>query len=105
MIELYLYGKRRRFAPERDEHGRSVLRVEQRPKETLEMLLERVGIDVDEVYTIFLNAKLLTTRNTMAPWLGYQQVCEECHNWKLSIVLQDGSRLGLFGEDMAALVV
>jgi hypothetical protein len=41
----------------------------------------------------------------MANWLGYQQVRESPFDWDLKVPVKDGDRIGLFGEDMAALVV
>ena len=68
-------------------------------------LLKRVGIDEDEIYTIFLNASLLITRTKMGPYLGYQQADKQVHVWDLSTPVKDGDRVGLFGRDMATLVV
>jgi len=73
--------------------------------ESLEMLLKRAGLNIDEIFTIFINAKLLATHNSMAKWLEYPQICENCHSWDLSIRINDGDRIGLFGKDMPALVV
>jgi len=106
MISIHLYGKLRRYAPDDSPSGNSVIEVKATEDETLASLLERVGIEPDELYTIFINHKLLTSRTKFAHFLGYQQVHE--HNapkWDLSIPLKDGDRLGLFGPDMPALVV
>ena len=106
MISIRLYGKLRRFAPNKSPLGDSILQVASNENETLKKLLERIGIDPDELYTIFLNSKLLTTRTKIAPFLGYQQVnSEDCQDWDLSVVINDGDRLGLFGADMPGLVV
>lgn len=70
------------------------------------MLFDRAGIDPAELYTIFLNARLLTTRTRIASFLGYQQVLDhDCQAWDLSVIIHDGDRLGLFGHDMPGLVV
>jgi hypothetical protein len=82
-----------------------IIEVEARPMERLEDLLQRIGISMQELYTIFLNGKLLTTHNKMADYLGYQQFCEDCHNWDLCVTIKDGDRLALFGLDMATLVI
>jgi hypothetical protein len=106
MISIHLYGKLRRYAQQKSPSGDSVLEVEARENETLQMLLDRVGISVHEIYTIFINAKLLTSRTKMAPLLGYQQVCDEnCQTWDLKVIINDGDRIGLFGHDMSGLVV
>ncbi len=105
MAEIHLYGELRRFVPDSRPTGDSVIHLDSLENETLEALLQRAGLDIDEIYTIFLNSKLLTTHNTMAQYLGYQQVCENCRNWDLSVVIKNDDRLGIFGIDMAALVV
>jgi hypothetical protein len=105
MISIHLYGKLRQYASDNSPSGESVLRLEAVKNETLALLLKRAGIDIEEIYTIFLNARLLTTHNSMARWLEYPQVCQDCHDWDLSIIIKDGDRIGLFGRDMAALVV
>ena len=105
MISIHLYGKLRRFALDDSPSGNSILEIVAMENETLQMLLDRVGIGIDELYTIFINAKLLTSRTQYATYLGYQQVCEEnCQGWDLTVIINDGDRLGLFGPDMPALV-
>ncbi|MEN8171370.1 MAG: hypothetical protein ABFS03_00670 [Chloroflexota bacterium] len=105
MITIHLYGKLRRYAANNSPSANSIIELEAIENETLQMLLGRVGINISELYTIFLNSKLLTSRTKIAPFLGYQQVCEEnCQTWDLNIVISDGDRVGLFGPDMPALV-
>jgi hypothetical protein len=105
MISVHLYGKLRAYAEKSDPADDSILKIEAREGETLQMLLDRIGIGTDELYTIFINAKLLTSRTQYAPYLGYQQVCDEnCQGWDLTVEIKDGDRLGLFGPDMPALV-
>ena len=105
-VALNLYGKLRKRHPVDEVVGtKGILKVDIDPDETLESVLNRVGIGIDELYTIFLNGQLLTTHNKMAEHLGYQQYCEECHNWNLCVKLQDGDRVALFGLDMATLVI
>jgi hypothetical protein len=41
----------------------------------------------------------------MAYWIGYQQVQENPLAWELNVVVKAGDRIGLFGRDMAALVI
>lgn len=105
MIAIHLYGKLRRHAPENSPSGNSIIEVDAKENESLQMLLKRVGIGIDELYTIFINAKLLISRTRMATFLGYQQVFEEnCQGWDLAVIINDGDRIGLFGPDMPALV-
>ena len=104
-VSIHLYGKLRRFAKESEASHGSVLKFAPQPGETLEQLLARVGVPLDEIYNIFFNAKLLATRSAMAYWMRYQQVHENPLEWKLDIAVKDGDRIGLFGRDMAALVI
>ena len=105
MVEIHLYGKLRRFAPDSSPSGNSVIQIAPVENETLQMLLERAAINTSELYTIFINSKLLTSRTKFATYLGYQQVCDEnCQGWDLTVIIEDGDRLGLFGPDMPALV-
>ncbi len=105
-VQINVYGRLRKQAPLSYEVGtKGVIELEIEPHETLEAVLERIGLRKELIYTIFLNNKLLTTKNSMADHLGYQQYCEDCHNWDLCVTLNDGDVLALFGLDMASLVV
>lgn len=104
MVEIHLYGKLRRYTPEEAE-TRGLVRVEQGRDETLEELIARIGLRVEQIYHVFYNSKLLATRNTMAPYLEYRQVHADPYRWDLGIELKDGDRIGIFGRDMPALVV
>ncbi len=102
MIEIHLYGSLRRHAPNSRPDRESVARLEPQPDETVGMALERLGILPDEISHIFLNGTLLFTRNSMAPWLKYQ----ESHSSKgLDTPMRAGDRLGLFARDMGLLVI
>ncbi len=105
MIEIHLYGKlRKHFKKEPVDH-RYIMEENTINGETIGMLLDRVEIPVDDVYHIFYNRKLLASRSSMAETLGYRQFRENPLNWDLEVELADGDRIGLFGKDMAALVV
>ena len=105
MVSIHLFGKLRRYAADKSPSGNSVIEAEVLENEGLYDFLLRLGFDIGELYTIFINSRLLTSRTKMAPFLGYQQVCEEdCLCWELSETIKDGDRIGLFGEDMPALV-
>jgi len=102
MVKVHLYGSLRCYAPDPRPDRESVARLELQPGETVRTALEQLGISPDEVYHIFLNGTLLSTRNSMAPWLKYQ----ESHGSKgLDAPVQTGDRLGLFARDMGMLVV
>ena len=106
MISIHLYGKLRCFAPDKSAAGNSILQVTSQENETLINLLDRIGINPDEIYTIFLNSKLLTSRTRIAPFLGYQQVDDEdCQSWDLTVVIKDGDRLGLFSPNVSGLII
>ncbi len=105
-IQINIYGKLRKRLPLTREIGtRGVIEMEVPVGETLENVLQRIGVSKDDLYTIFLNNQLLTTKNAMADHLGYQQYCENCHNWELCVTMNDGDVVALFGLDMATLVI
>ena len=105
MVDIRLFGKLRHFVKEPEAGHDNLMRIAPQPEETLEQLLARIGIPIDEIYTIFLNFKLLASRSLMAHRMGYQQVHENPLDWNLEVALKEGDRIGLFGRDMAALVV
>jgi len=56
MIEVHLYGKLRRFAPDKDATGDSVVRVPVKNNDTILDILVRLDVPVKEVGSnIFLN--------------------------------------------------
>jgi hypothetical protein len=104
-IDIRLYGKLRHFVKEPEAGHDNLMRLAPQPEETLQQLLARIGIPLDEIYTIFLNSKLLASRSKMAYWIRYQQVSEDPLDWNLEIEVMAGDRIGMFGRDMAALVI
>lgn len=102
MLDVHLYGKLRRYAVDPRPDRESVVRLEPQSGETVGTALERLGIPPAEVCHVFLNGALLSTRNSMAPWLNYRQVSE---GKGLDTLVRAGDRLGLFARDMALLVV
>lgn len=104
-VDIRLYGKLRRFVKEPEADLDNLMRVAPEPDETVQQLLARIEIPVDDIYTIFLNSRLLASRSLMAYRMGFQQVNEDPLDWNLEIVVETGDRIGLFGRDMAALVV
>lgn len=103
-VELNLYGKLRRLVPGSGSVGVSSLNIRLRPGDTVASVLARIGIAADQIYTVFVNHKLLATRNKMADIVEMIQVRSDPHKWSLDLQLQTGDQLGLFGEDMAILV-
>lgn len=102
MVDVHLYGKLRRYAIDPRPDRESVVWLEPQPGETVGTALERLGIPPDEVCHVFLNGALLSTHNSMAPWLNYRRVSE---GKGLDTPVRASDRLGLFARDMALLVV
>jgi len=105
MVEIHLFGKLRRYAQNTDAGDDYVIKVSPRADETIESLLGRVEISTEEIYSIFFNRKLLAARSGMARWIGHRQVRTNPFDWDLNVPVKSGDRIGLFGRDMAALVV
>ena len=105
MIEMHIYGKLRKQSEISEVREAGVLHLETDPGETMTSALNRAGISAEEVHSIFLNAKLFAARSNMVRWLGYQQASHDPLAWDLEVPLNAGDRIGVFGRDMAALVV
>ncbi len=105
MIEIRIYGKLRVQSTIREIRETGILHLDPDPNETLASLLVRLGVTADQAHTIFLNAKLLAARSNMARWLRYQGATDNPLDWNLNVTLKSGDRVGVFGRDMAALVV
>lgn len=80
-IEVWLYGKHRRLAPNPATDANSVVNLPAREGDTILAILARLGIAVEETSNIFLNGEL------SAP----------------SRRVKAGDRLGIFPDDMAVL--
>jgi len=105
MIEIRIYGKLRQVARDIPTDSDNVIRVSPKPNETLAALLARLDIPVEKIYSIFFNSKLLAARSGMASMVGYPQVRGNPYDWDLNVAVNPTDRIGLFGRDMAALVV
>jgi hypothetical protein len=105
MAEIRIYGKLRRHAQDIPTDSDNIIRIVTEPDETLETLLARLDIPGTEIYSIFINSRLLAARSGMASMVGYQQVRENPYSWDLNVIVNPSDRIGLFGRDMAALVV
>ena len=82
MIEIYLYGKLRRFAREQDPTGYSLVHVAVQEGDTILAVLERLGVPMREVGSnLFLNWQYFT----------------------LDRKVEDGGRLAVFPDDMQLL--
>ena len=82
MIEVHLYGKLRRFAPDKDATGHSIVWMPTKDDDTISDILLRLGVPFKEVGSnIFLN-------------------------WQYSGLnrrVQNGDRLAVFPDDMQLL--
>lgn len=105
MAKIHLYGKLRRYKKDTTSIQDSILNPPPEIEETIASLLARMGIPSEEVYTIFVNHKLLFTRSTQAKWAGHQKARENPFDPDLDVPVEQGDRIGLFGSDMALLVV
>ncbi|MFQ6057273.1 MAG: hypothetical protein ACE5MB_00125 [Anaerolineae bacterium] len=82
MVEVHLYGKLRRFAADQDPTGDSVVYVPAEERDTIQNVLERIGVPLEEVGgNIFLNGEYST----------------------LAREVKAGDRLGVFPDDMQLL--
>jgi len=82
MIEVHLYGKLRRFADDQDPTSDSIVYLPVREGDTIQQVLERLGIPLNEVGSnIFLNWQYST----------------------LTREVKDGDRLAVFPDDMQLL--
>jgi hypothetical protein len=106
MLEVHLYGELRRHIQREIASDQSIIQLSV-DEETVGGALHRLGIDPTLVGQIFLNRKLLSSRCSMAPWLGYQSVHERVPLGQsyLDAPIRSGDRLGIFPISMAMLVV
>lgn len=105
MIEIHIYGKLRRESAIDAIRETGVLHLHPDTGETMHSLLARIGIAAGDAHSIFLNARLLAARSNMARWLQYQGASDNPLDWNLAVAVSSGDRVGVFGRDMAALVV
>lgn len=83
-VEVYLYGRLRRYAPRREVWGESLVRLPVGPAETtVGEVIRRVGIDPAEVSNVFRNGSLAAPVSRV----------------------RAGDRLGLFPTDMGLLYI
>ncbi len=101
MLEIHLYGKLRCYAKDIRASDQSIIRLDARSDDSVHSVLTRIGIDPGDMCHVFLNGTLVFTRNSMAPYLRYQETDGE----GLDTPVGSGDRLGLFARDMALLGV
>jgi hypothetical protein len=84
MIEVYLYGKLRRFTDNQDPSRDSIVHVPTEDGDTIEDIVRRIGIPFEELGSnIFLNGRL----------------------FPLEMKAKVGDRLGIFPDDMQMIIV
>ncbi|MEJ2209550.1 MAG: hypothetical protein P8129_11005 [Anaerolineae bacterium] len=103
MVEIHLYGKLRRYAENARPRSDTVVFLDPGSVDSLDSLLKQLGVPADEINHIFVNAKLLATRNRVGSFYGYPQSGPDLSRWDLDVTIADGDRIGLFGRDMAVL--
>ena len=82
MIDIHLYGKLRRFSEETDPRSESLVVLEWQEGDTVGSIVDRLGIPDDELGSnVFVNGRYADR----------------------SSPVEDGSRLGLFPDDMQLL--
>ena len=82
MLEVYLYGKLRRFTDNQDPTRDSIVYVPVKDGDTIEDITQRIGIPPEELGSnIFLNGEYSALERRVT----------------------DGSRLGIFPDDMKLL--
>jgi len=82
MIEVRLYGRLRRFAPDSDPAGRSIIIIPHREGDTVRAIVERIGIPEGELGSnLFVSGRYAV----------------------LETPVEDRDRIGLFPSDMSLL--
>jgi hypothetical protein len=81
MVEVWLYGKLRRFAPQKATNAPSIVNLPLEGISTIGEVLDHIGIAPEETSNIFLNCQLSALTRQISP----------------------GDRLGIFPNDMALL--
>ena len=84
MIEVYLYGKLRRFTENLDPSRDSITCVATKRGDSITDIIQRIGIAGDEIGpNIFLNGRYSTQSEKVS----------------------DGDRLGIFPDDMPMIII
>ncbi len=84
MVEVHLFGKLRRFSDNQDPTRHSITYIQAGEADTINDVLERIGIPRDEVgSTIFLNGRYSSFERKV----------------------KNGDRLGVFPDNMAMVIV
>ena len=71
MVNIHFFGKLRRYAENTSGAKNYVISISSHTDETVESLLGRIGVATEDIYSIFLNRKLLAARSGMARWIGF----------------------------------
>jgi hypothetical protein len=104
MVEIHLYGNLRSQVLNSLLAGESRLELGLEGSDTVESIISRLGVKPDQISTIFVNSKLFVTRSNKSKVYGYLQVGDDPLTWDLSLSVEDGDRIGIFGSDMPLIV-
>ena len=70
MVEIHLYGKLRRLVPNSRAAEDTVIRLEPEEDETIQSMLRRAGVPIEELYHIFLNGNFCSPKKNMPITIG-----------------------------------
>jgi hypothetical protein len=106
MIEVWLYGNLWRRVSDPAANGEPPIRLPAGEADTVGRVLDRVGVDPEEVSNIFLNGRLLP-RSNYPILLGYPLAAPSPLSLEgyLAMSVREGDRLGVFPRNMGAVVV
>lgn len=103
MVEIRLFGNLRYYAKDATPFSGVMVQLEPLPGETVQSLIERLGISPQEINHIFFNSRLIATRNSHAALYDLPQARRDVNDWNLALPIRDHDRVGLFGLDIPML--
>lgn len=104
MVEIHLYGNLRSQVLNNLLAGESILELSLEGSDTVESIINRLGVKPDQISTIFVNSKIFVTRSNKSMVYGFIQVGDDPLAWDLSLAVEHGDRIGIFGNDMPLIV-
>lgn len=106
MIEVRLFGSLQQYSSDPTSVPGTPQHLPLGNGTTLGQVLDRVGVDLDEVSNVFVNGQLLP-RSVYPITLGYQLAADGplSPEGYLNAPVQPGDRVGIFPRKMASVVV
>jgi hypothetical protein len=106
VIEVRLFGGLQQYSPDPKSVPGTPLHLPLGDGSTLGQVLDRVGIDLEQVSNVFLNGRLLP-RSVYPITLGYPLAADGplSPEGYLSVSIKPGDRLGIFPRNMGSVVV